>query len=503
MAPVRISSQFARFGCGVTVGVCLLSRPQMVREVRGCLSREPQAVADCVFPATHRALNYESHTNVSNSKLESSRERSGRLLKNLAAPAFRVQLEPAEGSAGAELRLNATTCRRGVEPATRIAEVPQTPQPTITFTPLGYVERSGGQMEAIILQDSGVEVVHTGERWAGKYRVVRIFPDSVEAIDETTGLADRNKSDSADPTALSVHPSSTPDADARTESVVASRKHEQIAGNPGAAVTSPSLGYIEKGDGTWESVMVDAETVQLVPQPSRVSLAEPGPRVSAQTPILMSAVGFVEKADGEVNAILAKEDEVYVVREGDFFAGRYQAARVSREGVEALSVPPDGTSPSSIAEAAVLPSLDRSNSSDRAMPARDGPLVFQALGSVEDANGEVEAVIADGSQVYIVKQGDVFADKYQAVSVDRGLVLAVRAQQSGMHSNRSESSPLAALNKMHRGLGFSAERVAGLRANGVPGISGLSDIGVNLFDRSAFTGLDLESRFSPSGWMGL
>ena len=137
------------------------------------------------------------------------------------------------------------------------------------------------------------------------------------------------------------------------------------------------------------------------------------------------------------------------------------------------------------------------------MPAGDGPLIFQALGSVEDADGEVEAIIADGSQVYIVKQGEVFADKYQAVNVDRGLVLAVRAQQSDMHSNRSESSALAALNKVHGGLGFSAARVAGLRAIGVPGNSGLRDIGVNLFDRSAFTGLDLESRISPSEWMGL
>lgn len=137
------------------------------------------------------------------------------------------------------------------------------------------------------------------------------------------------------------------------------------------------------------------------------------------------------------------------------------------------------------------------------MPAREGPFVFQALGSVEDSDGEVGAIIADGSEVYVVKQGEVFADKFQAVSVDRGLVLAVRARQSDMPSNRAESIALAGFNKRQGGLGFSPDGVTGLPTIGVSGVSGLSDVGVHLFDRSAFTGFDLESRISQSGRMGL
>jgi hypothetical protein len=53
--------------------------------------------------------------------------------------------------------------------------------------------------------------------------------------------------------------------------------------------------------------------------------------------------------------------------------------------------------------------------------------VFQALGYIEDASGEFEAIIAEGARVYLVKQGQVFADQYRAVSVDPAMVLAVRA----------------------------------------------------------------------------
>ena len=52
--------------------------------------------------------------------------------------------------------------------------------------------------------------------------------------------------------------------------------------------------------------------------------------------------------------------------------------------------------------------------------------VFQTLGYVETQDGEMRAVVADGSEVYLVKQGETFADKYRATSVDPTLVLAVK-----------------------------------------------------------------------------
>ena len=60
----------------------------------------------------------------------------------------------------------------------------QAPPAPTTFKTIGYVEKAGGQLEAIILQENQVQVVHIGERIAGRYLVTKITPDLVEAVDE-------------------------------------------------------------------------------------------------------------------------------------------------------------------------------------------------------------------------------------------------------------------------------------------------------------------------------
>ena len=98
-------------------------------------------------------------------------------------------------------------------PATReIAAVivhPAPPAPTV-FKPIGYVEKAGGQAEAIILQDNEVQVVHTGELIAGRYRVTRVSPDSVEATDETLAQSPMTKPDKADSKELAAENAPTP-----------------------------------------------------------------------------------------------------------------------------------------------------------------------------------------------------------------------------------------------------------------------------------------------------
>jgi len=63
-----------------------------------------------------------------------------------------------------------------------VSHVP--PAPTI-FKTIGYVERAEGQLEAIILQENQIQVVHIGEHIAGRYLVTKITPDLVDAVDET------------------------------------------------------------------------------------------------------------------------------------------------------------------------------------------------------------------------------------------------------------------------------------------------------------------------------
>ena len=193
----------------------------------------------------------------------------------------------------------------------------------------------------------------------------------------------------------------------------------------------------------------------------------------AAPPIVLKPLGFVVKADGQFSAILSQDDEIYIVRQGDLFAGRYRALSVSADAVEALEEPPRQTVPlpfaaspafpdslsASAREApsfvsggecsgcksnelgkvsgnvteghlhgtAVHPVIARSWPSPRWIEA-DGPatFIFQTLGYVQAQDGEVQAIVADGPETYLVKQGDTFADQYQATSVDPILVLAVK-----------------------------------------------------------------------------
>jgi len=541
------------------------------------------------------------------------------------------------------------------------------------FKPLGYVEKAGGRVEAIVSQDDQIYVVHEGDLFAGKYRVLKISPELVEAVDEMTVQAGLKQPTSRVSRELSASAAQNPPLVAKLDSpeqpaaVPTATQIEQLSTHRSVTSATEPLGYVERADGRVETVMADGEHVRLVPQaptvamarrtppstvPDRASTARvsvgkivppaPGPAqvadglalpveapgtglaaairavsfqfpdrvpapaggrpsyspergrteqpagksksgipptglsasgptenptgpasVSTVPPILMRPVGFVEKADGELEAILSLSDDVYVVRQGDYFAGKYRALRVSREAVEAVEdLPHDGLSPP-IPQPPALPDLfsfairdgpspplagrvraesrteqttgpqevppvdgavraslppsvredrrtrrrpakspdrDRAKAADK-VPVSPEPatFVFQALGYVETTKGEVQAIVVDGAQVYLVRQGDTFADQYRAVSVDPAMVLAVRAPpgEEGKNSLSSRTGPgTLASKKVFGVLGLPLSGVADLgllQDKGALGRSGLTDVGVNLFGSSGFAGFDLQS----------
>ena len=71
----------------------------------------------------------------------------------------------------------------------------------------------------------------------------------------------------------------------------------------------------------------------------------------------MKPLGFVVKADGELAAILSQDDEIYIVRQGDRFAGRYRAVSVSADAVEAVEEPPRQALPLPFAAPPAFPDL--------------------------------------------------------------------------------------------------------------------------------------------------
>jgi hypothetical protein len=55
-----------------------------------------------------------------------------------------------------------------------------------TARPLGYVEKAGGEREAIVEFRDQVYLVHEGELFAEKFRVLQVTPSSVEIVEELT-----------------------------------------------------------------------------------------------------------------------------------------------------------------------------------------------------------------------------------------------------------------------------------------------------------------------------
>ena len=548
------------------------------------------------------------------------------------------------------------------------------PTPT-TFKPMGYVEKAGGQLEAIILQENEVQVVHINDLIADRYRVTKITPDSVEAIDKTLVQSPMPKPNGAETKELTAgvakEPPTAPEVIAQAQPTTPSPavREGRIAPPQGADPAASSLGYIQEAGGKIETVVADGDTVRLVPETPAVSVAEVAPSRSPEggsptqgtpapasmvastwvansdssvypsgvsalppasvvrkasyhvpvfapgtadrsapnrlgtgsmielagtasaagdptssifnekpvessdrppnIPVMMKPLGYVVKEDGEIAAILSDYDEVYIVRQGDRFAGRYRALSVSADAVMAVEDPPRQAHPPPFRAPPAIPDFLSASAQEgpflvsdeycsgcesyelgevsarvaddpqreaETPPPRDpkdaqgdvtpagglrkrstsslrktesspepGPYVFQTLGYVETQDEEMRAIVADGSQVYLVKQGETFADQYRATSVDSTLVLAVRVSPGQDVGNaQAEYGGRPASKRMYGNLHFPLSGLANVQALHemiASGSPGSTDLGVNLLN-SLQTGFELQSHFfmadSPS-----
>jgi hypothetical protein len=172
------------------------------------------------------------------------------------------------------------------------------PEPTI-FKSIGYVEKADGQMEAIIMQQDQVQVVHLGDRIADRYRVTSITHDVVGAIDEMApqvamaNLGGALKSDVsavllADATdhastlrpARFAHRPEVSDAAISPQARVAScaAGERSITSIGGYEHALNYIGYVKKYDGKIEVVVPDGDSVLLVPATPSETTAQAIPR---------------------------------------------------------------------------------------------------------------------------------------------------------------------------------------------------------------------------------
>jgi hypothetical protein len=173
-------------------------------------------------------------------------------------------------------------------------------------------------------------------------------------------------------------------------------------------------------------------------------------------------LGYAQWASGKLEAVVEAEGEVYLVSEGEVFADKFRALSVtpsSVEVVEGLSPPPRASpvelaaleageqsatrpltevahSPPKAAENVGRASRKEANPAvaaairGRSVPEIAPEASLPTLGYVENQNGEVQAILADGDGVRLVRRGDVVGGKYLALGVSRRSV-EVRAIGNG------------------------------------------------------------------------
>jgi len=222
--------------------------------------------------------------------------------------------------------------------------------------------------------------------------------------------------------------SEVPAVDARVEPAVSPAREGRNAPTQSAEPLASSLGYVQKADGKVETVLADGDTVRLVPETA--TLAEvASPKLSTQ---------ILTAADATVSS------NPWATGDDSFRAGRSSGSALTSAILPAsFRVPtaePSGADMSApgqpaVHSAAIPPGMMEGTSDPAALSAEpagrptDGlsnlAVEIKPMGFVVTGDGELAAILSSDDGISIVRQGDRFAGRYRALSVSADAVEAV------------------------------------------------------------------------------
>jgi len=426
------SRRFELWISGVLAVVCLALLNVLVWQLQNGPRRQP-AIVDLPRPgsvAGQPAL--PSRTNPEPSRVEKGMDSTPAKRRSLQpqASGFRHTLK-AEEAMPAVLLKSPEAGPHAVLP----------PQPkTITLEPLGYVEKADGRVEAIISFGEHVQVVHEGEILEDKFRVAKLSSSSVELVEnsatptEAPLVAEAGQGVGRAPTAKEDQGSfpSNPEP----ASNIGEERQLSAASAAGSSQSSlrQELGYAERADGRVEAIVDEGEHVRLaqatktfasdfrapappdnlelerasaaaVSPPDEVALeSQPrqadSPNQEAGEPSLVAS-GPEPATSGEPEGVSAgraePESEALGVIQPEAMAD-YSGSRLGARVPETL-VP-------------ALPSVESTMPFDKS-----GNQPVAILGYVEKAGGEKEGIVEVLGQVFLVHEGELFAEKYRMTLV--------------------------------------------------------------------------------------
>ena len=316
---------------------------------------------------------------------------------------------------------------------------PAPPSAPTTFKTIGYVEKADGQLEAIIVQENQVQFVHIGDHIAGRYRVTKITPDLVDAIDETqvqSAMPEPSGSKTDQLTANAAEQPSTPPplAPVPPEFLTVAAGGASPSKIQAVEPVANSLGYVQQADGKVEAVVADGESVRLVPETSARTLAQVPP-----SPDLQKAV---RPLHGLTESVSAASSPIGPTADPSIHLGDLPNASVIRQASYQIPSPAHSNtdvaapSPLSVASAGGAIGLgnaehDRTAAIFTSKPVESTdrptklPVEMKPLGFVVKAHGELAAILLQDEEVQIVRQGDRFAGRFHALRVSADAVEAV------------------------------------------------------------------------------
>ncbi len=325
-------------------------------------------------------------------------------------------------------------------------------QITKSLRPLGYVEKSGGQVEAVVEEGGEIHLVHLGDSWGDNYKVVAISREEVRIQDSEPGRQGAAVSkEPVERRALKIESSWGSSTDAAGQ--IGNQK-SQIADSP------QTLGYVERTAGRVEAVVADGERVRLVRGEPTV-LAGLGSRETAEGGIRKPDAGTQkEVGDREARVESARAGsggEIAALPRPAIQDARTLSAYQPRQIQNPESMIPSGTNDFGLTdplEPEVLGHFGGTNThsplhymkdeppladlgteqtsepgeeesvaqAETVLPENSctsdvSPPIPQQVGYLELAGGQPQAIVALGDDVYFVREGEVFAGHFRALSV--------------------------------------------------------------------------------------
>ena len=442
--------------------VCLLLLNGLVRQIRKGPRRKvvavelPRSVSVAEHPSTSPRANHQPRrieaARSSNAATKSKLHR----LNRVARPPFTSEQAK---------RIVSTP------PAAAHLDAAAPPEPkTITLEPLGYIEKANGRVEAIISLGGRVHIVHEGEILEDNFKVAKVSSAAVELVDNSTPvepahIAVEVAQGAAQAPAYKAGQTDSPPV---PEQVSHPAANLQFASGGSQPSVHQELGYVERADGRVEAIVADGEQVRLSqasksfanqfhgPAASSVNveLANISPPVANPPDSLAhesqpaQTNSFTREADGPV--LIASEPESFTVdnpqgipaNEGeseseplgtlqpeplaDYVGSRFEprdVAPVPHAGPAGVAPSPAAAGSGQALKSSATPPLP-SNA--------EGPLsAVNSLGYVEKAGGEKEAIVEVLGQVYLVHEGELFAQKYRALQVTSSSVKIVEESTKG------------------------------------------------------------------------